>query len=41
MPKIQFDIPKEIDDKIRHYMIDHKLDDKRIAIIKIIAGAIK
>ena len=41
MPKIQFELPKDLDERIRHYMIDHKLDDKRKAIIKILGSAIK
>jgi len=36
MPQIQFDCPEDIDDKLKHYMIDKKIIDKRIAVIEIL-----
>ncbi len=36
MPQIQFDIPKELDKKLKHHMIDNNIIDKRVAIVKII-----
>lgn len=41
MPQIQFDIPKDLDKKLKHYMIDNNIIDKRIAIVKILQGALK
>ena len=36
MPKIQIQLPDDLDKKIKHYMIDNNIIDKRIAIIKIL-----
>ncbi len=41
MPQIQFNIPEDLDDKLKHYMIDHKIVDKRIVIINLLWGALK
>ena len=40
MPQIQFNIPKDLDKKIKHYMIDHNIVDKRIAITKILTNSL-
>ncbi len=36
MPQIQFDIPKDLDKKLKHYMIDNDVIDKRVAIVNIL-----
>ncbi len=36
MPKIQIQLPDGLDKKIKHFMIDEDIIDKRIAIIKIL-----
>ena len=36
MVQIQFDIPEKLDKKLKHFMIDNNIKDKRIAIIKIL-----
>ena len=36
MPKIQLTLPEELDIKIKHFMIDNKIIDKRVAIIQIL-----
>jgi len=36
MVQIQLDLPKEEDKKLKHFMIDNNIKDKRIAIIEII-----
>lgn len=36
MVLIQMDIPKDIDKKIKYFMIDNNIVDKRKAIIKIL-----
>lgn len=36
MPIIQFNIPDELDKRIKHYMIDHSIKKKSEAIIKML-----
>jgi len=36
MVLIQVNIPKELNKKLRHYLIDENIEDKRIAIVKIL-----
>jgi len=41
MVKIQLDLPEKEDNELKHYMIDNKIEDKRVAIIKVIRGFFK
>ena len=39
MPQCTIDIPDKLDDKIQHYMIDHKIKTKAEAVIKMLEEA--
>ena len=38
MVKVQLDLPEKEDSQVKHFMIDKKIIDKRIAIIEIVRG---
>ena len=41
MPLIQFDCPENLDDKLKHFMIDKKIVDKRQAVIEVLKKGLK
>jgi len=41
MPLIQFDCPEELDTKLKHFMIDKKIVDKRQAVIEVLKKGLK
>ena len=41
MVKVQLDLPEPENRKLKHYMIDNNIDDKRLAIISIIKKYLK
>lgn len=36
MPTIQFYLPEDLDKKVKYFMVNNDLNDKRIAILKIL-----
>jgi len=41
MPLIQFDCPENLNAKLKHFMIDNKIVDKRQAVIEILKKGLK
>lgn len=41
MPLLQFDIPEEIDNELKHYMIDHNHENKGQAVADILIKTLK
>jgi len=41
MPLIQFDCPENLDVKLKHFMIDMKIVDKRQAVIEVLKKGLK
>lgn len=41
MPKIQFEIPKDLNKKINHYMIEKNIVNKGLAIIRLLGDKFK